>query len=108
METVTELRRYARQEIFSAVMIVPDGQLADPAMAMALDLSEGGSRIGLLDEWRPAAGVPLKLSFLFDTEQPIVLHGRVTRVTTDHLGIEFEPAQELQIRLLLDQVEQLH
>jgi len=107
MDLLTEMRRYPRQEVFSAVMITPDGN-RDSAMAMALDISAGGTRVGLLDDWRPAEGIPLSLSFLFDTDQPIVLQCRVIRVTVDHLAVEFEPAQEEHIQHLLDAVGTLH
>jgi hypothetical protein len=110
MDAISELRRHGRQEILSAVMITP-AEEADSAMAMALDLSLGGARVGLLDDWRPAPGTPLWLSFLFDddqVDQAITLRGHVTRVTVDHLGVEFEPAQDERIQHLLEQFETVH
>lgn len=102
-----ELRRHARQEILSAVMVTPDGHPNGGAMAMALDLSRGGARVGLLDECRLPAGVPLKVSFLFDTDHPLVLHGHVTRSAEDHLGVRFDGAQDEQIQDLLELFEDL-
>jgi hypothetical protein len=110
MDAISELRRHGRQEILSAVMITPAAE-ADSAMALALDLSLGGTRIGLLDAWRPAPGTPLWLSFLFDNDpadEAIILRGHVTRVTVDHLGVEFEPAQDERIQQLLEQFDTVH
>ncbi|HEV8695748.1 MAG TPA: PilZ domain-containing protein [Lysobacter sp.] len=103
MELPLELRRYPREEVFSAVMFVPDGH-----NAMALDLSAGGARVGLIDEWRPSPGSVLPVSFLFDTDQPIVLQCRVTRVAVDHVGMAFEPEQDESIQRLLVAARVLH
>lgn len=101
-----ELRRHARQEVFSAVMVTPDGD-SDGAMAMALDLSRGGARVGLLDDRQLPEGMPLTVCFLFDTEHPLALHGHVTRATDDHLGVRFDGAQDEEIQDLLELFEDL-
>ena len=92
-----DFRQHPRQEIFSAVSFDPDGQ-----HAMALDLSLGGARVGLLDDWRPAPDCVLPVSFLSDTDHAIVLRCRVTRVAIDHIGVAFEPEQDADIRRLLE------
>jgi PilZ domain len=99
MELPLELRQHPREEVFSAVMFVPDGH-----SAMALDLSAGGARVGLIDEWRPAPGSVMPVSFLFDTDRPIVIQCRVMRVAVDHVGIAFEPEQDESIQQLLEAV----
>lgn len=102
-----ELRRHARQEVLSAVMVNPENDANGGAMAMALDLSRGGARVGLLDECRLPAGEPLTMAFLFDTDHPLVLHGHVTRSAEDHLGVRFDGEQDEQIQDLLELFEDL-
>ena len=97
MDVLIEMRRHPREEVFSAAMFLPDGR-----SAMALDLSTGGARVGLLDDWRPSQGSVLPVSFFSDTDQAIVLQCRVTRVAVDHIGVAFEPAQEEDIERLLE------
>lgn len=96
MDTLVELRQHPREEVFSAVMFASGGH-----DAMALDLSAGGARVGLLDEWRPSCGSVLPVSFLSDTDQAIQLMCRVTRVAVDHVGMAFEPEQDEGIQRLL-------
>ena len=97
MSQLVDFRQYPRQEIFSAVAFVPDGH-----GAMALDLSLGGARVGLLDDWRPSRDSVLPVSFLSDTDHAIVLWCRVTRVAIDHIGVAFEPEQDAGIQRLLE------
>lgn len=101
MDQTIEKRRHPRQQVSSAVMITPNG---DRHNAQVFDLSAGGARVGLPIDWIPPEGIALRVFFLFDTDHPIVLEGHVTRVAVDHLGLEFSPAQEEQIRELLDVV----
>src|SRR5688500_6719049 len=97
MGQLIDIRRYPRQEVFSAVTFVPDGH-----GAMALDLSTGGARVGLLDDWRPSPDCVLPLCFLSDTDNSIVHRCRITRVAVDHVGVAFEPEQDADIRRLLE------
>lgn len=99
MEQVIEKRRYPRHNVVSAVMVAPNG---DQHSAQLLDLSLGGARVDLPEDWAPSDGLALRLYFLADTEDPIVLAARITRVAIDHLGLEFAPEQEGQIQHLLD------
>lgn len=96
MDAPVEKRRHPREEVFSAVMFGSDGR-----DAMALDLSAGGARVGLLDDWRPSRDSVLPVSFLSDTDQTIELICRVTRVAVDHVGVAFEPEQDEGIQRLL-------
>lgn len=100
-----EMRQHPRQEVFNAVMLT---RKKDRHSAMALDLSEGGARVGLLDQWQPPVGAALRMFFLFYTAETIVLQCKVTRVAADHLGVAFEPAQGKRIQRLLDAVGKLH
>jgi hypothetical protein len=93
-----ERRRTPRKEVSTAVMITPNGHGHD---ALVFDISAGGARVGLSDDWTPADGASLRMFFLTDTDHPIVLQGHVTRVAVDHLGLEFEPEQEGRIRELM-------
>ena len=99
MDTTVEQRRHPRREIVGAVMIAPNGDQHD---AMVLDLSEGGVRVDLPDDWLPSDGAALRVFFVFDGYQAIMLESHVTRIAVDHMGLEFEPAQEDRIRHLLD------
>ena len=94
----TEKRRSPRKRVSSAVMITPNGHGHD---AQVFDISAGGARMALSDDWTPADGAPLRVFFLADTDHPIVLQGHVTRVAVDHLGLAFEPAQEDRISELM-------
>lgn len=94
----TEKRRAPRHKVSTAVMITPNGHGHN---AQIFDISTGGARVGLSDDWVPANGASLRVCFLFDTNHPIMLQGHVTRVAVDHLGLEFEPAQEERISELM-------
>ena len=94
----TEKRRTPRKQVSGAVMITPNGHGHN---AQVFDISAGGVRLGLPEDWVPANGAALRVFFLFDTNHPIMLQGHVTRVAVDHLGLEFEPAQEAQISELM-------
>ena len=94
----TEKRRAPRRKVSSAVMVSPNGHGHD---AQVFDISAGGVRVELSDDWTPGDGTPLRVFFLSDTDHPIVLHSHVARVAVDHLGLEFEPEQEERISELL-------
>ena len=95
MGLLTDIRKYPREEVFRPVTFLPNGQ-----EAMALDLSLGGARVGLLDAWRPTPDAVMPLSFLSDTDHAITLRCRVTRVEVDHIGVAFEPEQDEDVRRL--------
>lgn len=99
MDQVIEKRRHPRHDVVSAVMVTPNG---DQHSAQLMDLSLGGARVGLPDDWTPSDGLALRVFFLADTKDATVLAGRITRVAVDHLGLEFAPEQEDQIQHLLD------
>lgn len=93
-----EQRRTQRRAVSGAVMITTNG--AGHA-AEIFDISAGGARLGVPGYWTPAAGASLRVFFLDDPDCPIMLQGHVTRVAANHLGLEFEPAQERRISELL-------
>ena len=99
MEQVIEKRRHPRQNVVSAVMVAPNG---DQHSAQLMDVSLGGARVGLPDDWTPSDGTALRLFFFADTAHEIVLAVRVRRVAIDHLGLEFSPEQDEQIEHLLE------
>lgn len=101
METIVEKRRHPRNEIFSAIMFTPNG---DRHSANVLDISAGGARLDLPDDWAPRTGAALRMYFLVDTHHAVVLQGRVTRVAIDHMGVQFDPTQEDRIGTLLDEL----
>ena len=96
--TIDERRRTPRCAASGAVMITPDGSGHE---ARIFDISAGGARLGLPDDWTPTDGASLRVFFLDDIDCPIMLRGHVARVDADHLGLEFEPAQERRISELM-------
>ena len=93
-----EQRRTQRWKVSGAVMITPNGAAHE---AEIFDISTGGARVGRPDDWTPADGDALRLFFIDDIDCPIMLQGHVTRVAANHLGLEFEPAQERRISELM-------
>ncbi len=98
MDTTAEQRRYRRVNVLDAVVVTPNGHGHD---TQVLDVSAGGARVALPEDWTPTTGAALKVLFLPDTDMPIVLQAHVTRVTTDHLGVAFGAAQEADVQQLL-------
>ena len=96
---IIEQRKHPRHEVLNAVMVTPNGDRHD---AQVLDISLGGARLRLPDDWVPKDGAALRVFFLFDTDDAITLQGQVSRVAVDHMGVEFAPAQEERIRALLE------
>ena len=93
-----EQRRTQRWKVSGEVKITPNGSAH---AAELFDISAGGARVGLPDDWRPDDGAPLRLFFLDDIDCPVMLQGHVTRVAANHVGLAFEPAQERSISELL-------
>ena len=98
---VIEQRKHPRRDVLEAVMVTPNGDRHD---AVVLDMSLGGARMQLPDDWAPKLGAALRVFFLFDTSDAVTLEGRVARVAVDHMGVQFAPEQEERIRQLLDAV----
>lgn len=99
MDPSSEKRQHPRQDVFSAAIVMPNG---DRHSADVLNLSAGGARFRLPADWIPRDGSALRLFFQVDAEHAIRLEGHVTRVAIDHLGVQFDPAQDERIRDLLD------
>ena len=87
-----EQRRAQRWKVSGAVMVTPNG--AGHATQL-FDISTGGARMGLPNDWTPADGASLRLFFLDDIDCPVMLQGHVTRVA----ALATEPASEVH-RLL--------
>ncbi|HSR64213.1 MAG TPA: PilZ domain-containing protein [Xanthomonadaceae bacterium] len=101
MTTTTDKRASPRLRTLTAVMVSPNGHAHD---AQVLDLSLGGARLRLPQDWAPRDGAHLRIFFLQDTDNAITLEGQVTRVAVDHMGVAFDPAQEAQVRELFDAI----
>ena len=99
MERTFEQRRHARREVVNAIMLRPNGE---QHRALLLDLSLGGARMRLPDDWLPHDGANVRMYFLPDSDDAITLNAKVTRVGIDHMGVAFAPEQEEQILALLD------
>jgi hypothetical protein len=102
MEQSIEQRRHPRSQVLSTIMIRPNG---DQHEAQVLDVSLGGARMRLPEDWSPRDGARVRMYFLSDTSGAVTLDARVTRVAIDHMGVAFAPAQEERIRALLDVIE---
>ena len=100
-----ERRRHSRYDVLVAVMLTPNG---DQHLADVMDLSEGGARVGLSEGWVPPAGMPLRVLFQVHAADVVALQAKVTRVCTDHLGVEFDPMQDQSIQQLLRDVGAVH
>ena len=93
-----ERRRFPRRQVVRAIMVRPNGHKHD---AQVLDLSLGGARVSLPQHWSPVNGAALRLYFEnADEQESITLRGHVTRVGLDDIGVEFEPAQDADIKEL--------
>ena len=98
---IQEKRRHARQEVFTAIMISPNGHENRSAV---YDLSESGARIGLPEDFEHEVGASVRLFFLLDDSETVVLQAHIARVAIDYLGVEFSPAQEDNIRYLMGEL----
>lgn len=105
MNTSTDKRASPRMRTLTAVMVSPNGHAHD---AQVLDLSLGGARLRLPQDWTPRDGTHLRMFFLQDTDNAITLEGQVTRVAVDHMGVSFDPSQEPQVRELFDAIGAAH
>ncbi|MFS8063749.1 MAG: PilZ domain-containing protein [Luteimonas sp.] len=101
MDQVIEQRRHPRREILNAILIRPNG---DQHEAQVLDVSLGGARMRLPEDWNPHDGAHVRMYFLPDSDDAITLDARVTRVGIDHMGVAFAPEQEDRILALLDAI----
>lgn len=90
MPSEAENRRHPRHDTLQAVMVTPNGH---QHAARVMNLSLGGARMSLPEHWLPDDGTALRVYFRID-EDEFALRGHVTRVTVDHLGIAFDPAQD--------------
>lgn len=93
-----EKRRYRRAEVFTAIMISPNGH---ENRSTVYDLSESGARVGLPEDFEHAVGAGVRLFFLLDDNETVVLNASIVRVAIDHLGVQFAPSQEEDIRYLM-------
>ncbi len=101
MSPTTDKRSHPRKRVLTAAMVAPNGHQHE---AQVLDLSLGGARLRLPDDWIPRDGAALRISFLQDTDEAVTLAGHVTRVAVDHMGVEFDPSQEARVRDLFDAI----
>jgi hypothetical protein len=90
-----EHRRHPREDIHQAIMVSPNGH---QHRASILNLSLSGARVGLPEDLYRAVCAELKLYFPFEVEETVMLKGHVVRVAVDHVGVEFLPMQEDDIR----------
>jgi len=103
METSIERRRYPRHKVLSAVVVTPNGHGYDTHV---LDISAGGALVANPATWMPDAGASLKLMFLSESDEPIVLHAHITRAATDQLGVSFDETQDSDIQHVLEMLDQ--
>ncbi|WP_147653380.1 PilZ domain-containing protein [Vulcaniibacterium gelatinicum] len=97
MKIPVERRQHPRQDVVRTVMVRPNG---DRHEAYLLDISRGGARVSLPEHWVPQRGAVLRLYFEELGGGLVGLCGRVARVGMDDVGVEFDTAQEEDIRAL--------
>lgn len=91
-------RRHPRADVLTAIMISPNGH---ENWATVFNLSESGAMVGLPPDFRREIGAALRLFFQLDDDDTVILRARVARVAVDHLGLQFAPFQERDIRHLM-------
>ena len=90
-----EKRRSPREDVFTTIMISPNGH---ENRATVYNVSESGARVGLPPDFKRNVGAPVRLFFTVDEDETIILEAEVVRVAVDHLGVQFMPSQEEDIR----------
>jgi hypothetical protein len=94
-------RRHPRGTVAVATIVSPSRP--GPVMGV-IDVSEGGTCL----EWTLSEpvepGTPVRLCFILGEEQAIEIDGFVKRVANGRAGIEFHPAQQDLVRLLLAEI----
>jgi hypothetical protein len=103
MDKIIEQRRHPRRDVVNAIMIRPNGE---QHKALVLDVSLGGARLRLPEDWAPRDGANVRMYFLPDSDDAVTLEARVTRVGIDHMGVAFAPVQEVRILALLDAINE--
>lgn len=93
-----EKRQHPRRELYSAVLLVLDG---NGYLSEVMDLSAGGARVGRPSGWISAQRSRLRLFFIFDQDTVIGVDAQVVREMSDHLGLQFLPDQTETIDRLL-------
>ena len=100
-----EKRRTPREDLFTAIMISPNGH---ENRATIFNMSESGARVGLPEDFERNVGAALRLFFELDESETVMLNAHVVRVAVDHLGVEFEPRQEADIRHVMSELSGAH
>jgi len=96
-----ENRKYPREDVYQAIMVSPNGH---QHRASVLNLSASGARVGLPGDFRRAVGSELKLYFPIEDHETVMLTGHVVRVAVDHVGVEFNPMQDDDIRYVMQHI----
>lgn len=96
-----EKRRHPREDVFTAIMISPNGH---EHRAAVFNLSESGAHVGLPADFERNVGAALRLFFLLEDERTVILNAHIVRVAVDHLGVQFAPFQERHIRHLITEL----
>jgi hypothetical protein len=98
-----EKRRSPREDVFTTIMISPNGH---ENRATVYNVSESGARVGLPPDFKRNVGAPVRLFFTVDEDETIILEAEVVRVAVDHLGVQFMPSQEEDIRHVMREFTQ--
>ena len=103
MDKIIEHRRHPRRDVVNAIMIRPNGE---QHKALVIDVSLGGARMRLPEDWVPRDGANVRMYFMPDSDDAITLDAQVTRIGIDHMGVAFAPEQEDRILMLLDAISE--
>ena len=97
MEPV-EQRRHPRTAVRMVVVISPNGHEHRVGVH---DVSAGGARLGLPDDWEVGEGAKLRLYFWMADDSVVALTGQVVRLAVDHMGVAFSPGHGEAVATLL-------
>lgn len=92
-------RRHVRSEVATVILVSPNGH---ENRSVVYDISESGARIGLPKDLDFGIGAGVRLFFPLVRGPTMMLGAKIVRITIDHLGIEFGPGQDDEIRQLLE------
>ena len=92
-------RRHPRADVCTAIMVSPNGH---ENRATVFNISESGAMVGLPPDFERGIGAVVRLFFRLHDHDTIILNAQVARVAVDHLGVQFAPFQEHDIRRVMD------
>ena len=94
----SEKRLHPRKDVFSAAMLVLDGE---GYLSEVWDISQGGARLGRPKKWPTDSAAAVRVFFMLDQDTVISLDARMVRSGDDHVGLQFVEGQEDRVQNLM-------